>query len=341
MEVLIVGGTGLISTGITRELVAAGHGVTCYTRGETSAEVPDGVSFVHGDRNDHDRFATQVAGLEVDCVIDMVCFSPEQAEAAVDAFAGEIEQYVLCSTVDVYHRPPARNPVTEGAAREPAVSEYGRKKAEAENVLLGVDGDAFRTTVIRPWSTYDEKRPILHTFGSGTYYLDRLRKGKPIVVHGDGSSLWGPCHRDDVARAFANAVGNTAAYGEAYHVTSEEVVSWNRYHEIVADALGAPEPEFVHIPTDRLRAAVPDRTEMLEAHFQYSTVFDNAKARRDLDFSYTIPFAEGVREGIDHLEAEGEIDPWDAENDDAIIEAWRDSTAAFPERVTDRLEGGR
>lgn len=332
MRVLLVGGTGLISTAITRELVAADHDVVCFTRGESDARVPDSVEFVHGDRNDVERLR-ELRALDVDCVIDMVCFTPERAEEAVSAFGNAIEQYVFCSTVDVYHRPPERNPVTEDAAREPAVSEYGAKKAAAEDVLLDAHGEAFATTVIRPWSTYGEGGPVLHTLGTGTYYVDRIREGKPIVVHGDGTSLWGPCHREDVARAFVNAVGNRTAYGEAYHVTSEEVITWNQYHRRVARALGAPEPDLVHVPTELLVAAVPDRTGMLEDHFRYSTVFDNAKARRDLDFEYTIPFEEGVRRTVERLDAEDAIEPWDDENDDDLIAAWRESTAEFRARL--------
>jgi len=131
-----------------------------------------------------------------------------------------------------------------------------------------------------------------------------------------------------VAGAFVTAIGNETAYGEAYHVTSEEVISWNQYHEYVAAALDAPEPEMVYIPTDKLVEAVPDRTDPLLDHFQYSTVFDNSKARRDLDFEYTVSFREGVERTIEFMD-EDEIDDWDSENDDAIIEAWRDSTEAF------------
>lgn len=329
MHVLIVGGTGLISTGITRQLADAGHGVTCLTRGETDARVPDAVEFVHGDRNDDAALARARDRADPDCVIDMVCFTPDQAESAIEVFGGAVEQYVFCSTVDVYHRPLPTNPVTETAPREPPVSDYGADKAAAEDLFLDADGDAFAATVIRPWSTYGEGGPVLHTLGTGTYYLDRLREGKPIVVHGDGQSLWGPCHRDDVAAAFVGAVGTEAAYGEAYHVTSEEVITWNQYHHVVADALDAPEPDLVHVPTDLLAEALPERTDMLLDHFQFSTVFDNAKARRDLGFEHTIPFREGVERTIDRLREEDRIDDHDAENDDAVVEAWRSASTAF------------
>ena len=300
MDVLVIGGTGLISTGITRQLVDSGHDVTCLTRGESDADLPGAVDFVHGDRNDDADLQAAREEADPDCVIDMVCFAPEQAESAVDVFEG-VEQYVFCSTVDVYHRPLARNPITEDAAREPAVSEYGENKAECENIFMTAhDGGDFEATVIRPWSTYGEGGPVLHTLGVGTYYVDRIRQGKPIVVHGNGQSLWGPC---------------------------------NQYHRTVADALDAPEPDLVHIPTDVLAQAVPDRTGMLLDHFQFSTVFDNSKAKRDLDFEYTVSFEEGVRRTVDRLEEDDEIDDWDSENDDEIIAAWREAESVFLDAV--------
>ena len=333
MHALLVGGTGLISTAITRGLVAAGHDVTCYTRGETNAAVPSSVRFVHGDRNDQEQFAEQVDALDIDAVVDMVCFGPDQAAHAIETFGGEIEQYVFCSTVDVYHRPPERNPVTEDAALKPAVSEYGADKAAAEDRFVAVDDEAFAATIIRPWSTYGEGGTLLHSLGSDTRYIHRVRSGEPIVVHGDGTSLWGPCHRDDVARAFVAAVGNPTAYGETYHVTSEECITWNQYHRRVARALNAPEPELVHVPTDQLIAAVPDRTGSLEDHFRFSTVFDNAKARQDLDFTYSTPFETGVKRTVAWLDERDRIDTDDDPEYDQLVEVWRDATDSFVERV--------
>ena len=331
MDVFIIGGTGVISTGITRQLVEAGHDVTLFNRGETDVEIPESVSQIHGNRFDHDAFEAQVADVEADCVIDMLCFSVADADSAIRAFGDEVEQLIFTSTVDVYHRPPERNPVTEDAPREPAVSEYGEQKAAAEDRFREAEREgAFAVTIIRPWSTYGEGGPVLHTFGTETYYVERIRQGKPIVVHGDGTSMWGPCHRDDVARAYVNAVGNEDAYGETYHVTSEENITWNQYHRRVAAALDAPEPDLVHIPTAVLSDVAPDRTEMLRDHFQFSTVFDNSKARRDLDFAYTIDFETGVERTVAWLDDHDEIEVGEGDAfEDALIAAWRDHTGDF------------
>jgi nucleoside-diphosphate-sugar epimerase len=334
MHVLLVGGTGLISTGITRQLVASGHEVTTVTRGETDAEIPDGVREVRADRTDYGAFERRMRELDPapDAVVDMVCFSESDAESAVRAFEGRVDRFVFCSTVDVYHRPPPSNPVTEDAPRRPPVSDYAAGKIAAEDVFFAADGDAFDATVLRPWSTYGESGTLLHTFGTDSSYVSRVREGRPIVVHGDGTSLWGPCHRDDVARAFVAAVEADAetVAGEAYHVTSEETITWNQYHERVAAALDAPDPDLVHVPTDVLRVVAPDRTEMLRDHFQYSTVFDNAKARRDLGFEYTVDFETGVERTVEWLDANDAVEPVpDDAFEDRLAAAWRESTDDF------------
>jgi nucleoside-diphosphate-sugar epimerase len=337
MDVFIVGGTGLIGAEIARQSVAAGHEVTVFTRGESDPAVPlpGAVDAVTGDRHDATRLEAAVAAAEPDCLIDMVCFTPETAHAAVTAVRDHVDQYVFCSTIDVYHRPPARNPVVEGMARAPNVSDYGRNKARAEDVFFEADAEgALAATVIRPWATYGEGSGLLHTFGTGTWYLDRLRAGAPIVVHGDGTSLWGSCHREDVARAFVNAVGTEAAYGEAYHVTSDETITWNQHHRRVANAIGAPEPELVHVPTDILLEALPDRTGMLRDHVQFSTVFDDAKARRDLGFEYTIDLEAGAERTVAWLdERDAVADRTSAPFVDDLVAAWRDVGADVVEAM--------
>jgi nucleoside-diphosphate-sugar epimerase len=338
MRVLIVGGTGLISTGITRQLVEADHEVVLYNRGETDARVPDAVESIRGDRTEFDRFERQMAEAgSFDAVIDMVCYTPEEAHSAVRAFDGVTDHYVFCSTIDVYRRPVENMPVTEDAARYPPTSDYGEGKARAEDVFTSAhDEDGFPVTIIRPWHTYGEGGTILHSLGYDTRYVDRIRRGLPIVVHGDGTSVWAPCHRDDVARAFVNAVGDESTVGEAYHVTSEQNMTFNQYHRRVAEALDAPEPELVHIPTDVLTAVAPDRTDSLVKHFQYSTVFDNSKAKADLDYEYTIPWKEGVRRTVSWLDERDRIE--DADEDpfyDRIVDAWREHNREVVAELTD------
>ncbi|MFC6975241.1 NAD-dependent epimerase/dehydratase family protein [Halomicroarcula sp. GCM10025709] len=330
MQTLIIGGTGLISTGIARQADAAGHDVTVFTRGKTDAALPATVDHVTGDRTERGALERARETVAPDCVIDMVGFAPAEIETAIDVFRGHIDQYVFCSTVDVYHRPVETMPIRERAAREPPVSEYGRDKAACEDRLFDATRTAgFPATIIRPWHTYGEGGGLIDTLSSDAY-VDRLRRGKPIVVHGDGTSVWAPCHRDDVAAAFVAAIGNHEAIGEAYHTTATEPMTWNQYHRRAAAALDAPEPELVHVPTDALREAVPDRVAPLLNHFQFSTVFDTAKAERDLGFQQTVSWAEGVERTVARLEADDAIDDWDSDPEyDAVVSAWRDATAGF------------
>lgn len=305
MNVLIIGGTGLISTAITRCLQEMGAAVTHYNRGRADSQLADAPATLHGDRQDFAAFEAQMAGVgPFDCVIDMVCFTPEEAESAVRAFRGRTDHFVFCSTVDVYTKRPPVLPITEETPREPLPSfPYAYRKAACERILEAAHerGD-FPVTLIRPAYTYGEGRGLLHTFRGGLYYLHRLRTGRPIVQHGDGLSLWTACHRDDVGRAFAVAAGNPATFGKAYHVTGEEWMTWDRYHRDAAAVMHAPEPQLVHIATDTLYAALPDDAEWCKENFQYNNIFDNAAARADLDFQYTIPWQEGVRRVVAWLD---------------------------------------
>jgi len=325
MKVLIVGGTGLISAGITRQLVERGDEVVLYNRGQREAEIPE-VERITGDRNDFARFEAQVAEAgPFDAAIDMICFEPAQAESAVRAFRDQVKQYVFCSTVDVYTKPADRYPVREDAARQPSPSfPYAYRKAQCERILERAHADgAFQLTMIRPAWTYGEGGSVLHTFGWNTYFLDRLRKGKPAIVPGDGTSFWVACHRDDVARAFVGALGNEAAYGRGYHVTGEEWLTWDAYHSIVAQVLGAPPPVLVHIPTDLLGRVAPQEAEWCVENFHYNNLFDNAAARADLGFVYTIPFAEGAQRTIAWIEGHGGLENCDDHPFyDRIVKAW-------------------
>jgi len=235
----------------------------------------------------------------------------------------------------VYRRPVDANPVTENAPRHPPTSTYGANKAAAEDAIRAAhDRGAFAATIVRPWTTYGPhgNGNLCHTFGVDTTYLRRIRDGEPIVVHGDGTGLWGPTHRRDVAGAYVGAVGNRTAYGEVYNVTAEAVPTWNEYYRTLADALDAPEPELVQIPTDVLVEIAPDRTEFLVDHGRYSTTFDTSKARRDLGYEQSIGLERGVREVIAHLEANNAITSEDDAFIDALVASWREQRDGFIEQ---------
>lgn len=334
MQVLIIGGSGLISTGITEQLQARGDAVTWYNRGQRTAYLAETPPTVHGDRTDFARFEAQMAEAGPwDCVIDMACFRPEEAESAVRAFRDRARHYVFCSTVDVYTKPAERYPIVETCERQPSPSfPYAYQKAACERVLWAAHerGD-LAVTAIRPAHTYGEGGRVLHTFGFETYILDRIRRGMPVVSHGDGRSFWSSCHRDDVAAAFVGAVVQPqVTMGHAYHVAAEEWLTWDRYYQELAGALGVDGPPLVHIPTDLLGRALPERAMWCVENFAYNNVFDNGAARRDLGFCYTIPVAVGFRRLVDWLDAQDQIEPAEAYPFyDRVIEAWERLGAGF------------
>ncbi|MGD0226204.1 MAG: NAD-dependent epimerase/dehydratase family protein [Terriglobia bacterium] len=333
MRILMIGGTGNISTGITQRLVRSGADLTLVKRSASAPEAMQGVRVIACDRTDHSDFQAKVAGEgRFDCVIDMVCYEPEDALSDVETLRGRAGQLIFCSTVDVYTKAPASYPVTEenGIIKALPSFPYAWKKVQCEEVMSEAHrrGD-FPVTVIRPAFTYNDKRtPGIHSFGGQTYHLDRLLKGKPIILHGDGTSIWTATHRDDVSAAFVNAIGNARTYGQDYNVTGDEWMTHNHIWRTIAIALGAPAPDFVYIPTELLGKLAPTEAAWCVENFRYNNIFDNSKAKRDIGFRYTIPFRHGVAGCIEYLTHHGEIE--DSANHpfyDRIVDTWRSHVA--------------
>lgn len=329
MKVLFIGGTGLISTAAARRLVEQGEQVFFYNRGQ--GELPAGVTHLAGDRRDFQTFETQmVKAGAFDVVIDMCLYEPPEAESVIRAFRGRIRQYIFCSTVDVYTKPSQRLPIHESDACQPAASyPYAFNKARCEERLMAAhDQGDFAVTIIRPAATYGDQGQLVHPLhnwsGNATYFLDRLRKGKPVIVPGDGTTIWVAAHRDDVGPTFAAAAGNPRTFGRAYNVTGEEWLTWNQYHRHLADALGVATLEIIHIPTDILRQVLPRRMWLCVENFQHNALYDNTAACTDLGYRYTLPFAEGACRVTQWLTAHHQIE--DCANFpfyDRLIETWQ------------------
>lgn len=325
MKVLILGGTGKISSPLTRMLLDRGDDVTLVNRGHRPNPFGHRVRVITADRSDIPAFEATVreAGT-FDVVVDMIGFHPEEVEATTRTLTGRCGQYVFCSTVDVYQRPSPTYPYREGDARR-ALSRYGQDKIACEQVLERAHADgAFMVTLLRPAHTYDDTGFIHHALGRSTSFLDRIRRGKPVIVHGDGQSLWVAAKADDVATGFVGAIGNARAHGRSYNLAGEEWLTWDAYHRLVADVLGAPPPELVHIPTDILVRIAPRAGATCAANFCFPNIHDVTAARRDLGYRYTVPVRRGFASVVAHLDTHGAIADADAEPwYDTIIDAWR------------------
>ncbi len=332
MKILIIGGTGLISVAITRELLDRGEDVTLFNRGKSTLPLDPRAKVISGDRTDYPAFDAIMRAVGMfDVVIDMVGYLPEDGPSIVRTLGGRTGHFIFCSTVDVYRKPASRYPYTEA---EPygGLNAYSTNKVILEKCLREAEArGAFPLTIIRPAYTYGESRAPVHTAGSSTLFLDRIRKGKPLIVHGDGSSFWVACHRDDVAHTFVAAAGQPRTFGRSYHVAGEEWMTWDIYVQRIAEALAAPAPRIVHIPTAVLVKVAPERYGIVGENFQYNNIFDNSAARADLDFHYTIPWKDGVRRMVAWLEAHQTIENSDLDSfEDQLINKFQAMTPILP-----------
>lgn len=325
MKILILGGTGLISQSIVAQLAGRGDDVWVFHRGQTPAPLPGAAVIRHGSRSDGAALAALATGERFDAVIDMICFTAADAQVAVQALGGRVPQYVMCSTVNVYTKPARYYPVDEAHERHPSPAfGYAHAKQEAELVLEAAHAaGSFALTVLRPAATYAAH--VVAPLGTMDLYVDRLRQGLPVILPGDGTSLWVACHRDDVARAFVRSAGNASAFGRAYNVASSELMTWDTYWGTFARALGIDEPRFLHVPTDVLTAAVPRLADWCGTNFHHNNVIDSSLARQDLDFASMVRWADGARMVAAAWVPE-QVDPVLARRYEQLVEAWSRST---------------
>jgi nucleoside-diphosphate-sugar epimerase len=310
-------------------LQARGHDITLFNNDTIRPYwLMPNVKVISGDRKDLLRHENRIfENGDFDCVIDMICFEPEDALKDAALFKERTRQFIFCSTVDVYPKKPVSYPVNEDVGIDALPSfQYGWKKAECQKILWKAHRDkAFQLTVLRPSATYNESwSPGVHSFGGQTYHLDRIRKGKPIILHGDGTSIWVMSYCDDTAGAFAGAAGNEAAFGKSYNVTGDEWMTHSQMWKTIAGIMNAPEPDYVYIPTLLLAKLAPAEAEWCRENFMHNNIFDNSRAKQDLGLKYTISYEEGVKRCIGFLERHNLIE--NCENYpfyDKVVQKWR------------------
>jgi nucleoside-diphosphate-sugar epimerase len=305
MKLLFLGGTGNISTACVDLALQQGHDVAVLNRGRSASRVQGAVRVVTGDRDDAALLRRTAEGTRFDAVVDFLAFRPEQVEMAIDAFRDRAGQYVFISSTSAYEKPVAHHVVTEATPLGNPFWEYARLKiACEERVTRAWRETSFPATVVRPSYTYGPTW-IPSGFGGQDYtVVGRMRRSLPIVCHGDGTSLWVMTAASDFAAGLLGLLGQAAALGEAFHITSDEVLTWDAVYRAIAHAAGA-EPRLVHVPSDLIAALYPDRGGSLLGDKAWSVVFDNTKIRRFVPaYRARVSFAEGMARSLAWFDAD-------------------------------------
>ena len=312
---LFIGGTGIISAAAVRRATELGHDVTVLNRGRSSSRaLPEETEVLTADVRDPDSVRSALGNREFDSVVDFVAFVPDHVQTDLDLFTGRTGQYVFISSASAYQKPPSKVPVTE---RTPLVNpfwQYSRDKIACEELIRSSDGPEW--TIIRPSHTYD--RTSLPITGGWTV-IDRMRRGLPVFVHGDGTSLWTLTHTEDHAVGVVGLLDNPAAYGEAFHITNEDPLPWNDIYLMLGRAAGV-EPRLVHVASETIAALHPAWGPGLIGDKAYSMIFDNSKLRSVVpDFAPVIDFDEGAQQIIEWYDDEAARRVVDAE-ENAVIQ---------------------
>jgi len=313
MNVLFIGGTGNISTSCTHDAISRGIELYHLNRGNAKARVPDEVQTIIGDIRNPDEVRKLIEGMHFDAVVDWIAFTPEHIQTDIDLFRDRTDQFVFISSASVYQKPVRHQIITEGTPAFNPHWKYSENKIACEQLLWKeYTANGFPMTIVRPSHTYSTGW-FPTTFGSSDFtYPQRMLDGRPIVVHGDGSSLWTITHTDDFAKGFNGLLGNGQAIGETFHITGDEQLSWDEIHRAIGRAFGV-EPKIVHVPSDLIARFDPDVGPGLVGDKQFSVIFDNTKIKRYVPgFQATIPFFEGMRRSAAWIEAHPEAKVIDA-----------------------------
>jgi nucleoside-diphosphate-sugar epimerase len=325
MKVLFIGGTGIISTEVSRLAIERGMELYLLNRGKRHAN-PPGSHSLTADLHRPEEVRAVLQDQKFDVVVDWIAFTEEDIERDLALFQGRVGQFVFISSASAYQKPPTHYLITESTPLYNPYWKYSQDKIACEGRLLrAYREENFPVTIVRPSLTYDSVLPIA-IGGWGCYTLpDRLKKGKPIIVHGDGSSLWVVTHAEDFGRGFLGLLGNQQALGHAFHITSDEVLNWDQIYQTIAEALGV-EAKIVHISSDFIAQVVPHMAGGLLGDKAWSAVFDNSKIKRFVPgFQATIPFREGIRRTLAWFQAEKSrmrVDETVNAEMDAILQAY-------------------
>lgn len=322
MRALFIGGTGTISSAITALAPQCGFELYLLNRGNRTELVPEGVKVIQADINNEEDVREKLKDMTFDVVAEFIAFDVDALKRDVRLFKGRTKQYIFISSASAYQKPLSSPFITESTPLSNPYWEYSRNKIAGEEYLMKeYRENGFPITIVRPSHTYgDFSIPTaIHGKNGSFSVIDRIRNGKKIIVHGDGSSLWTLTHNTDFAKAFVGLMGNPHAIGEAVQITSDESLTWNQIYEIIGSALGV-KPQIVHIPSDILIKSNPDLMGSLLGDKSHTVIFDNSKIKRLVPgFTATVRFDQGVRSSLQYILSHKELQTPDPEFD-----AWTD-----------------
>lgn len=337
MKVLFIGGTGNISTETSHLAISKGIDLYHLNRGVSSPEFP-GVKSLAADIKDKEQVRKVLEDHTFDVVVNFIAFTTDDIARDIDIFSGRTRQYIFISSASAYQKPPSHPIITESTPLYNPYWQYSRDKIACEDYLMAAyRNNAFPVTIVRPSHTYDTVIPA--AIGSWTDFtlIDRMRQGKEIIIHGDGNSLWVMTHAEDFAKAFTGLLGNVQAIGHSFHITSDEVLTWNQIYEAMAHAAGV-KLNAVHIASDFI-CEVADKMGMewlrgnLFGDKAQSVIFDNTKIKRFVPgYTATIPFSEGIKRTIawfDAQESRRVIDEYNNQLLDNVIHAYKQKSTSF------------
>ena len=300
MKILFIGGTGIISTACTALAAKRGLDLTLLSRGQHSSQLPAGVKTLIADVNDP-AVLQKLEHESFDAVVDWIAFTPSDIERDLKLFRGRTRQFVFISSTSAYQKPVTHYLITESTPLANPYWDYSRNKIACEERLMKAYRDeGFPVTIVRPSLTYGETLIplVLNSWQQSYTAVDRMIRGQKVIVPGDGSSLWVVTHNTDFAKGLVGLLGHQQAIGHAFHITSDEVLTWDQLFRIVGAAVGV-EPQLVHIPSDFIAACLPEKEGTLIGDKSVSVVFDNTKIKRFVPgYCATTTFAEGIRQSL-------------------------------------------
>jgi nucleoside-diphosphate-sugar epimerase len=298
VKVLFIGGTGNISRSVSLECLSAGTDLHLLTRGQLRAEIP-GAVLHQGDIHQPDSVRALFQDHKWDAVVDWIAFTPDHVERDITLFRGVTGQFIFISSASAYQKPPVHPVITESTPLANPFWEYSRNKIACEERLIrAYREEEFPITIVRPSHTYDTIIPVAMGGSAGYTVIDRMKKGRPLIVHGDGTSLWTLTHAEDFAKGFVGLLGHPQAIGEAYHITSDMSLTWNQIYHEVARAAGCT-AELVHITSEFIVSCEPSLRGTLLGDKTHSVIFDNSKIKRLVPaFQATIPLHIGMQKTL-------------------------------------------